>query len=108
MIFEALLLAFVAIIKPFHEIFNCNGHILQRASQFLYDIIMAGTYNDIFIFFECTIVLVIVSLHVDSKLFFEEFSKAATLSNDETHLIFFHHKLGLGFHLVNLDRLLLS
>ena len=66
MIFEALLLAFVAIIKPFDEIFNCNGHILQRTSKFLHDIIMAGTYNDIFIFFERTIVLVVVSLHVDA------------------------------------------
>jgi len=35
MIFEGLLLAFVAIIKPFDEIFNCNCHILQRPSQFL-------------------------------------------------------------------------
>jgi hypothetical protein len=108
MIFEVLLLTFVAIIKSFDEIFNCYGHILQRTSQFLYDLIMAGTYDNIFIFFECPIVLVVVSLHVDSELFFEELSKAATLSNDEAHLILFHHKLRLCFHLINLDRLLLS
>jgi len=69
---------------------------------------MAGTYDNIFIFFECPIVLVIVSLHVDSELFFEELGKAATLSNDEAHLILFYHKLGLSLHLVNLDWLLLS
>jgi hypothetical protein len=68
---------------------------------------MAGTYNNIFIFFECTIMLVVISLHVDSKLFFEELSKAATLSNDKAHLILLHHKLSLGFHLVYLNRLLL-
>lgn len=69
---------------------------------------MAGTYNNIFIFFESTIVLVIVSLHMDSKLFFEELGKAATLSYDKAHLILLDHKLSLGFHLVYLDRLLLG
>jgi hypothetical protein len=69
---------------------------------------MAGTYNNIFIFFESTIMLVVVSLHVDSQLFFEELGKASTLSNDEAHLVLFDHKLSLGFHLVYLDRLLLS
>ena len=69
---------------------------------------MAGTYDNFFIFIDTTIVLFFVSLHLDSVLILEELGKASTLSNDEPYLILFHHKLGLSFHLINFDRLLLS
>jgi hypothetical protein len=69
---------------------------------------MAGTYDNFFIFLDTSIVIVFVSLHLDSVLFLEELGKAATLSNDEPYLILFHQKLGLSFHLINLYRLLLS
>lgn len=67
---------------------------------------MRETYNDIFVLFESPVVLVVISLQMNSHVIPHELREAATSTNDKAHLVLFHYKLDLRFNFVDLNGLL--
>jgi hypothetical protein len=64
------------------------------------------TYNNILIFFKRSIMLVIISLHVNLVVLFEILGKAPPFPDKKTDLVILDYKFALGLDFINLDRFL--